>query len=77
MPKVSIVQNTLAANDSIAQEISQSLAGHGIRSINIMSSPGAGKTTLLEQTIRLLRGRLTIGVIEGDIETSVGAECIE
>jgi hydrogenase nickel incorporation protein HypB len=43
----------------------------------MMSSPGAGKTTLLERTIELLRGRLGIGVIEGDIETSADAERIE
>ncbi len=77
MPKVSIAQNILAANDTIAHEIQQSLAARGIRTINVMSSPGAGKTTLLEQTLERLRGQLGIGVIEGDIETSVDAERIE
>jgi hydrogenase nickel incorporation protein HypB len=43
----------------------------------MMSSPGAGKTTLLERTIERLRGRLTLGVIEGDIETTADAERIE
>lgn len=77
MVKVSIVQNILAANDTVALEVSQSLTARRIRSINIMSSPGAGKTTLLEKTIGLLRGQLTIGVIEGDVETSADAERIE
>ncbi|HEY6409294.1 MAG TPA: hydrogenase nickel incorporation protein HypB [Ktedonobacteraceae bacterium] len=77
MPKVSIAQNILAANDTIAQEIQQSLAARSIRTINVMSSPGAGKTTLLERTLERLRGQLGIGVIEGDIETSVDAERIE
>jgi hydrogenase nickel incorporation protein HypB len=77
MPKVTIAQNILAANDTIAQEIQQSLAARGIRTINIMSSPGAGKTTLLERTLERLRGRLGIAVIEGDIETSADAERIE
>ncbi len=77
MPKVSIVQNILAANDEIAQEISQQLARKGIRAINLMSSPGAGKTTLLEQTIRRLREQLTIGVIDGDLETTLDAERLE
>jgi hydrogenase nickel incorporation protein HypB len=77
MPKVSIAQNILAANDTIAQEIQQSLAARSIRTINLMSSPGAGKTTLLERTLERLRGQLSIGVIEGDIETSVDAERIE
>src|SRR6266581_7308223 len=77
MPKITIAQNILAANDTIAQEIQQSLAARGIRTINIMSSPGAGKTTLLERTLERLRGRMGIAVIEGDIETSADAERIE
>jgi hydrogenase nickel incorporation protein HypB len=77
VPKLTIAQNILAANDTIAQEVQQSLVTHGIRTINVMSSPGAGKTTLLERTIARLRGELAIGVIEGDIETSADAERIE
>ena len=77
MPKVTIVQNILAANDAIAQEIQRLLVARGIHTINMMSSPGAGKTTLLEKTIERLYGQLNIGVIEGDIETSADAERIE
>lgn len=77
MPKVTITQNILAVNETIAQEIRQALAPRGLRIINIMSSPGAGKTSLLEQTIRRLQGHLSIAVIEGDIETSADAERIE
>jgi hydrogenase nickel incorporation protein HypB len=77
VPKITIAQNILAANDTIAQDIQQLLASREIRTINLMSSPGAGKTTLLERTIELLRGKLDIGVIEGDIETGMDAERIE
>ncbi len=77
MPKVTIAQNILAVNEHVAQEIRQSLSARGICAINMMSSPGAGKTTLLERTIERLRGRLGIGVIEGDVETSADAERIE
>ncbi len=41
----------------------------GILVVNLISSAGAGKTSLLEATIRALRGRLTVAVIEGDLET--------
>jgi hydrogenase nickel incorporation protein HypB len=75
--KITIAQNILAANDTIAGEIQQNLSARGIRTLNIMSSPGAGKTTLLERTIERLRGRLSIGVIEGDVETTADAERIE
>ncbi len=77
MPKVTIAQNILASNDTVAEDIQRELTGRGIRTINIMSSPGAGKTTLLEKTLQRLRGQLAIGVIEGDIETSADAERIE
>lgn len=77
MVKVTIAQNILAANDTIAQEMQQRHAALGIHTLNFMSSPGAGKTTLLERTIERLRGRVRIGVIEGDVETSADAERIE
>lgn len=77
MPRVTIAQNILAPNETIAADIQQTLVAHQIHSLNIMSSPGAGKTTLLERTIERLQGRLNAGVIEGDIETSVDAERIE
>jgi hydrogenase nickel incorporation protein HypB len=75
--KVTIAQNILAANDNIAQEIQQRHAALGIHTLNVMSSPGAGKTTLLERTIQRLQGRISISVIEGDVETAADAERIE
>jgi hydrogenase nickel incorporation protein HypB len=41
-----------------------------------MSSPGAGKTSLLEKTIDALKDEIGIGVIEGDIQSSIDAERI-
>lgn len=77
MPKVTIAENILAANDTSAEAIHRRLAAHGIRALNLMSSPGAGKTTLLERSIAHLCERLRIGVVEGDIETTADAERIE
>ena len=54
MVKITIAQNILAANDTIAGEIQQNLSAHSICTLNIMSSPGAGKTTLLE----IITGRI-------------------
>jgi hydrogenase nickel incorporation protein HypB len=64
----------LAVNDDVALEIHRGLERRSIRCVNMMSSAGAGKTSLLEETIRRLRGRLSIGVIEGDVETTADAE---
>jgi hydrogenase nickel incorporation protein HypB len=44
--------------------------------VNIMASPGAGKTSLLLQTIRRLKDRLSIAVIEADIASSLDADTI-
>ncbi len=77
MPRVTIARHILAANEEVAAEVRQRLAAAGVRCINLMSGPGAGKTTLLERSVARLRGRLAIGVIEGDIETSLDAERME
>ena len=47
-----------------------------VTALNVMSSPGAGKTSLLESTIRELRPRREVCVIEGDQETSFDADRI-
>jgi len=52
-------------------------AAAGVRVVNVMSSPGAGKTTLLRETLVRLQGRTRIGIIEGDIETSIDADRLE
>jgi hydrogenase nickel incorporation protein HypB len=71
---IEIQQKVLAKNDGLAEQNRNWLRGRGIVAVNLMSSPGAGKTTLLERTTKDLAGRLSIGVIEGDQETSLDAE---
>jgi len=41
-----------------------------------MASPGAGKTSLILETIKGLKGKTRIGVIEGDVSSSLDAETI-
>lgn len=72
--RVAVVKNILDANSRIARENRKLFAGHGLAVINLMSSPGAGKTTLLEQMGNHFQGKLSIGVIEGDIQTTLDAE---
>ena len=74
--KVQVVKNILEANDRIAMENRTLFDEKGIYSINLMSSPGAGKTTLLEKTITALKGKFSIGVIEGDIQDTYDADRI-
>jgi hydrogenase nickel incorporation protein HypB len=65
--EVKIVQNVMAANDLLAQELREVFTRKNIFVINLLSSPGAGKTSLLEETIKRLKGDYQIAVIEGDI----------
>jgi len=41
-----------------------------------MSSPGAGKTSLVEQTIKAIKNKYKIAVIEGDIQDTYDADRI-
>jgi hydrogenase nickel incorporation protein HypB len=72
--RISIVENILSANDSLAQKNREVLDQAGVFAINIMASPGAGKTTFIIKTLEALHGRLRLGVIEGDIATSIDAD---
>jgi hydrogenase nickel incorporation protein HypB len=71
---ITIAQNILAANETLARANQDLFEKHGIYAINFMSSPGAGKTTLLDATLSALVDRIKIGVIEGDIATTVDAD---
>jgi len=77
MTTVRVIRDILEANDRIARDNAGLFSRSGVFVINLMSSPGAGKTTLLERTIERLAQRMKIGVIEGDIQSSIDAERIE
>jgi len=77
MKKIEIVQNILEANEFIAAQNQRLLDKHKIFAINIMSSPGAGKTSLILQTIARLKDKLRIGVIEGDVASTLDAEKVK
>ena len=74
--KVTVVKKVLDANDRIAEENRKLFDQHKIFVINLMSSPGAGKTSLVEQTIKALKNRYKIAVIEGDIQDTYDADRI-
>jgi hydrogenase nickel incorporation protein HypB len=77
MKKIEVVQNVLEANETIANRNRELLDKHKVFVINIMSAPGAGKTSLVLQTLRRLKDRLNIAVIEGDVASTVDAEKVE
>ncbi len=74
--KVQIVKDILSANEQIALENRRLFDGKGIFVLNVMAAPGAGKTSLIERTIELLRARFRIGVIDGDLASTIDADRI-
>lgn len=65
--KIEIKKNIAEGNDSLAIGIKERLDKAGVFSINVMASPGAGKTSLIVETIRRLRKKYRMGVIDGDV----------
>ena len=76
---ITIEQDVLGANNTIATQNRAHFAAHGVRALNLVSSPGSGKTTLLCATIHALKANapsLAVAVIEGDQQTSFDADRI-
>jgi hydrogenase nickel incorporation protein HypB len=71
--KVTVVEEALDANNTIATANRADFDRHGVSVINFMSAPGAGKTTLLEQISEGLDG-VRVGVLEGDVQGSMDAD---
>ncbi len=75
--RVEVLEDILSENDRIADANQKDFADAGVRVVNIMSSPGAGKTTLLKRTLAALGRGTRIGILEGDIATSIDADQLE
>ena len=79
MSKVRVIevkQSVYASNDERASKLRKELKDRHIFLLNLMSSPGSGKTTTLKQTIKLLKDKHSIGVMEADIDSDVDAVSI-
>ncbi len=74
--EIKILKDILSANEQTAERNRQLLDTKGVFAVNLMASPGAGKTSLILETIKRLKGKTGIGVIEGDLSSSIDAEKI-
>lgn len=74
--KIKVLKDILDANEQIAGRNRELLDKNNIFAVNLMSSPGAGKTSLILATIKQLKGKNKIGVVEGDISSSLDAEMV-
>jgi len=74
--EIKIVKDIMGANEQIARENRQLFDRNKVFVVNVMASPGAGKTSLILETIKRLKGKVEVGVVEGDISSSLDAEAI-
>ncbi len=72
--RIPVVEKILSANDNLAQDNRRKLDAARVFAVNFMASPGAGKTSLVERTAHGLSGRLRLGMVDGDIATSLDAD---
>jgi hydrogenase nickel incorporation protein HypB len=72
--KINVMTDILEANDRIATANGDVFNKNRNLVLNLISSPGAGKTMMLEKTAEALKGKLRLGVIAGDIETTRDSE---
>ena len=77
MKRIEVVQNVLEANEAIAAQNQRLLDEHKVFAVNIMSAPGAGKTSLILQTMAKLKHSLRIGIVEGDVASTLDAEKVK
>lgn len=74
--KLIVEQDILLQNNLLAERNRGYFDAKNLFCLNLMSSPGAGKTALLEETLRRIKDRVSVYVIEGDQQTSHDANRI-
>ena len=70
---IEIKKSVFEDNDRAAEALRGELKRKGVYLLNLMSAPGSGKTTTLIQTINLLKDKISIAVMEADIDSDVDA----
>ncbi len=74
--KIEVIENVLKYNKDQADSNRKLFKENKVLVLNLLSSPGAGKTSLIIETIKRLRDKKKIGVIEGDISSTHDARKI-
>lgn len=71
---IEVKENILDDNTRVADALRARLKREKTFLVNLMASPGAGKTSTVIHTTDRLKERLTVGVLEADIDSTVDAE---
>ncbi len=72
--EIPVEEHILSINELLAHENRAALDASGTFAINIMASPGAGKTSMILKTFELLKEKLRLGVVDGDLASSIDAD---
>jgi hydrogenase nickel incorporation protein HypB len=76
MHMIPVGTDIMQANQAWADDNREAFLRHAVYTVNLMSAPGAGKTSVLEQTIARMKDDVKLGVIEGDLVTTIDADRI-
>jgi len=72
--RIEVLERIFDENDNTAAANRADFDNAQVTAVNLMSSPGAGKTALLRELLRHMQGDVRVGIVEGDIETSLDAD---
>lgn len=67
-------ESIFADNEKTAESIRGQMTEAGTLFLNFMSSPGSGKTTLLTMLINMIKDRVSIGLMDVDIQSTLDAQ---
>ena len=76
MHMIPMETDVMQANQHWADHNREAFEKNDVYVINLMSAPGAGKTSVLEKTLARLMDDYRLGVIEGDLVTTIDADRI-
>lgn len=71
---IDIKQRLLIKNDEAAELNRNAFQAQQVLAINLIAAPGAGKTSFINETIKGLKTKANVAVIEGDIAGSIDTE---
>ena len=74
MLDIEIEEDLLEANRRIAARNREILAQHHVKAIDVMGAIGSGKTSLIAVMVERLQGRARVGMLGGDVATSIDAD---
>jgi hydrogenase nickel incorporation protein HypB len=74
--RVDVLERILGENDRTAEANRNDFRTAKVHVLNLMSAPGSGKTTLLRAVLAKLQPAMRVGIVEGDIETSIDADLL-